>query len=457
MQREQYRTTELFQFLRDYRKKARGNRRYLILVVDGPLSSPSLTNLFGSHKAKEGLAVFTTYDSGRFVYDLIRYVRYYLLRYAMSFLAPSIKTHDEAKGCFFDKKMYKPDIRLSLLTGGICDSCRTELARYWTHEIKRAIEDMARYVAEDFPHALVMKGGGVKGLAFAGAVLELGNHFTFDTFAGTSAGAIAALLFAAGYSPSELQNELAGLDFASFRDSGFLGGLFNLLTKRGFYPGETLTQWVADRLATKLNSRVDIRMRDLPSRAVVYACSPRIDLLTFDTAGERRDTLAAFAARCSASIPYYFVPPHVDGYRAYDGGLRENFPLDRFLQSNAGKPTLALYLIPPRRRRRWVLADIYDVMTTGDEPSVTRDHADKIISIDPAPIRTTDFDLTDEDKQLLIAAGRAAALRFLFAQHKGPSEGDVSTAEEEAVRIRAQVIATRARNPRSSTACSIGW
>jgi hypothetical protein len=36
--------------------------------------------------------------------------------------------------------------------------------------------------------ALIMKGGGVKGLAFAGAVRELQAHFQFQAFVGTSAG-----------------------------------------------------------------------------------------------------------------------------------------------------------------------------------------------------------------------------------------------------------------------------
>src|SRR6185436_17288261 len=111
----------------------------------------------------------------------------------------------------------------------------------------------------------------------------------------------------------------------------------------------------------------------------------------FDTAGERRDALAAFAARCSASLPYFFTPMSVDGHRAYDGGLRENFPLRRFLDTNPGKPTLALNLISRRTRSKFVLTDIVDAMTTGDEPTVLHEHPEKVVLIDTAPIRTTDF------------------------------------------------------------------
>src|SRR5881394_37157 len=99
VQREKYATTEIFAWLRKYRSEAKGYRPHLIMVVDGFLSSPSLNNLFGSHEAGEGLATFTTHDSGRFVHDQVRYIRYYLVRYSLSFLAPEIKSHAEGSAC----------------------------------------------------------------------------------------------------------------------------------------------------------------------------------------------------------------------------------------------------------------------------------------------------------------------------------------------------------------------
>ncbi len=67
--------------------------------------------------------------------------------------------------------------------------------------------------------ALVLKGGGVKGLALAGAVAALEEKGQrFDLYAGTSAGAIGALLLAAGYSGEELIAELRALDMRQFLD-----------------------------------------------------------------------------------------------------------------------------------------------------------------------------------------------------------------------------------------------
>lgn len=50
-----------------------------------------------------------------------------------------------------------------------------------------------------------MKGGGVKGLAYVGALSVLTSHYTFHRYVGTSAGAIAAILLAAGFTPDELE------------------------------------------------------------------------------------------------------------------------------------------------------------------------------------------------------------------------------------------------------------
>jgi len=171
---------------------------------------------------------------------------------------------------------------------------------------------MAKLVTEDLPYALVMKGGGVKGLAFASAAATLGDYFSFNVFAGTSAGAIAAVLFAFGFSPEEVQAELSTLDFNQFKDASLVGALWNFAVQRGLYPGDTLMRWVDGRLRakTKLPKPAPILLDDKrrPWRIVIYALSSKHGLLTFDSAGERSSTEAAFAVRCSASIPYFFTP-----------------------------------------------------------------------------------------------------------------------------------------------------
>ena len=50
---------------------------------------------------------------------------------------------------------------------------------------------------DEIPHlALIMKGGGIKGLAYVGALDLLRDQYDFEWFVGTSAGAITAILLA---------------------------------------------------------------------------------------------------------------------------------------------------------------------------------------------------------------------------------------------------------------------
>ena len=64
------------------------------------------------------------------------------------------------------------------------------------------------------PNILVMKGGGVKGIAYVGALEVLEEYvYRFNHFVGTSAGAITGALLAVGYKPGELGSILEKTNF----------------------------------------------------------------------------------------------------------------------------------------------------------------------------------------------------------------------------------------------------
>jgi predicted nucleotide-binding protein len=90
------------------------------------LASSHLVNLFGSCQSDEGLAVVTTKD-WEVVFappPLEVFLAYYFVRYTMSFVCPGITSHEATRNCFFDKKLQKQDIKVSMKSGRICDSCR---------------------------------------------------------------------------------------------------------------------------------------------------------------------------------------------------------------------------------------------------------------------------------------------------------------------------------------------
>jgi NTE family protein len=103
---------------------------------------------------------------------------------------------------------------------------------------------------------LVLEGGGVKGIALAGAVSVLEERgYQFHKIAGTSAGAIVGALVAAGAPGKRLREIMEDLDYQRFRDPGLLGRLGPLgvlaevLLNKGWCRGDYLRSWLAEKLS----------------------------------------------------------------------------------------------------------------------------------------------------------------------------------------------------------------
>ena len=101
----------------------------------------------------------------------------------------------------------------------------------------------------------VFRGGGVKGIALAGALAGLAEHpvkpvTRWVNVAGASAGAIIACYLALGHPAAELPVLLGETDFRRFRDPprGTLGGAANLLLNHGFARGDAFERWFDDVL-----------------------------------------------------------------------------------------------------------------------------------------------------------------------------------------------------------------
>lgn len=140
--KEQYRTLEIWSLLEKYRAEAKGDRRHIIAVIDKKLRSERFANLFGSHQADRGFAAITIRDWHFYADSHRSFLCYYFIRYALSFVAPAIKSHPETRDCFFDFKGRKRDLELSLSSGRICDEHAEKLATKLNPEIKKSVEDM---------------------------------------------------------------------------------------------------------------------------------------------------------------------------------------------------------------------------------------------------------------------------------------------------------------------------
>lgn len=224
---------------------------------------------------------------------------------------------------------------------------------------------------------LVFEGGGVRGIAYAGAlnVLEQrGVLASVERVGGTSVGAITALLLAVGYNAGEIRNLLSELKIQQFNDGRwfFLGGFHRLGRRYGWYRGERFERWVETVIARKtaqpnltfadLHQRhlADTRFKDLyvtgtnltTQKVVVFSHeqTPTMPLKT--------------AIRISISVPMYFGAVLLDAQNnvvtkprkgqdyqvLVDGGILANYPLNLFDTDNQANPeTLGLKLVRPEQ------------------------------------------------------------------------------------------------------------
>jgi NTE family protein len=189
---------------------------------------------------------------------------------------------------------------------------------------------------------LVLGGGGARGAAHVGVLKVLeANHVPIDYIAGTSMGAIVGGLYAAGYSPDELEkifNQIDWIDMLSDRPTEDLKSFrhkkdYQQLTnaemgikdgkitfRRGAVPGQKL-DFMLSKLTIHTIDTPSFDQLRIPFRAVAT------DALTGQRVVFDKGNLAK-AIRASMSVPGAFPPVKYEGKLLIDGFLVQNVPVE---------------------------------------------------------------------------------------------------------------------------------
>jgi NTE family protein len=296
----------------------------------------------------------------------------------------------------------------------------------------------------------VFSGGGIKGLAFAGAVTaaqEAGWVFTAN-LAGTSAGAICALALALGY-------DAAGLRKLFAQDLGFIDDPLPLGLPNYFGYG-----WVRGKGLARFIEQV---IAEAPVKAATFGDLPagKLRVIGTDLVHERMvvfpddaglyldpangkpftpETLPLnTAVRISAGYPGFF-PPIVlkdaatgrDG-ALVDGGVCSSFPVWLFDDPKPTRPTWGFNLYdggPPTSTPTHPISGLLwpvDMLETVIATAVgaldtleAKRFGNRIIQIPTGAISALDFSPTAEQKQALYDGGYQAAKQF-FASNPTPT------------------------------------
>jgi predicted acylesterase/phospholipase RssA len=195
----------------------------------------------------------------------------------------------------------------------------------------------AQLPADTTEEALVLSGGGSRGLAHAGVFvgLERLGHDP-DLVVGTSMGAVVGALYAAGYPPEEIQRQIREVDWgATFTPAPLLLGpdrvaRYPLATfdrdvdplrfNRGLIP-----QWRINRALVHLLFDANARSRGDFDRLARRYRAVATDLKTGDTVVIGGGDLAR-AARASLAVPGVFAPVEWEDRSLVDGGIASNLP-----------------------------------------------------------------------------------------------------------------------------------
>jgi predicted acylesterase/phospholipase RssA len=334
------------------------------------------------------------------------------------------------------------------------------------------------------PRILIMKGGGIKGIAFVGALEILEKYgYKFDHFVGTSAGAITAALLAFGHTTEGIKCILEKTSFNDFKDGWFSlpkkDSIFAVLRSpisklllpfwilllpftKGLYEGEEFKEWLEEHLREKrrdLQNASDIRFEHLSKekRLTIFSSIEDRSFYEFDSrypriSGGNRTEKIAFACRCSMAIPYFFKPEKIGGEFVVDGGIQNNYPvyaLRDFLRRVNEEPNdfLGLYLgyRGIKKRRRLLFPTLMSFLSEARDVEAKDTFIDRTIVIDPSPISTIDFSLTPKERDFLIAEGKASALDWIFhwADGEKPTDTEVTDAKKLSETLREEVIKER--------------
>ena len=204
---------------------------------------------------------------------------------------------------------------------------------------------------------MVLEGGGVRGLAYAGvfSVLEdKGILQQVEKVGGSSAGAIAGLLVCVGYTSKEIDSIMQELALQQFNDGkgGIIGKYKRVKREFGIYEGKRFEKWLKQLVKQKTgNQNLNFaELHQLRLQNNLYKdlyCTgtnlsrQQLEIFSFE---HTPDMPVALAVRISGGVPLYFEPVALDDNKQkikkgdttsfinyyVDGGMLCNYPISIF-------------------------------------------------------------------------------------------------------------------------------
>jgi NTE family protein len=204
---------------------------------------------------------------------------------------------------------------------------------------------------------LILEGGGVRGLAYAGvfSVLEeKGILPQIEKVGGSSAGSIAGMLISIGYTADEIDSLMMELPVQKFNDGkgGMWGKYRRFKNDFGIYKGEVFEKWLQQLVAYKTNKPL-LTFEELHQLHLQNSLYKDFYCTGTNLSKQQLEIFSymhspgmpvALAVRISSTVPLYFEPVALDNQLQkikksdstsfvnyyVDGGMLCNYPICMF-------------------------------------------------------------------------------------------------------------------------------
>ena len=310
-------------------------------------------------------------------------------------------------------------------------------------------------MVENFKN-LVFEGGGVRGIAYGGAleVLDrMGILPKVSRVAGTSAGAINATLLALGTTSAQVSELIAKTNFKSFEDNGFfISNIIRVIRKYGWNKGDVFRQWMGEQIKAQTGT-ADFTFGDLNEEinggnakgfrhlyvTITNLTQQKSEVLSHENVPKLpiKD-----AIRMSMSIPLYFAHVKKEEHVIVDGGTSYNYPINifdhkKYLEKGENGAKVSYHTdenyvfnyetlgfrLDSRQVIAWAKRDwatppeeikgikgyidslINFLMETANKSHLHKNDWNRTVFIDTLDVKTTDFKLPDTKIQELISSG----------------------------------------------------
>ena len=282
--------------------------------------------------------------------------------------------------------------------------------------------------------ALGFQGGGIKGLAYIGALKQL-QEYGLDMnkikrFAGTSAGSQIATLLAVGYDIEELEAIFSNIPFHKYNDGsvGIFRNIHRILWSYGYNKGtfmkDFIDKLITDKLGNNRTTFLDLYEKKKVILRITGTCLTTRELEYFDYKLSPHMPICK-AVQISSCVPLFYAAVKYNGKYYVDGAVLRNLPIKAFPENktlffrfkenqydkNGGKKPI-----------KNILQFVYSIIDTTSKycndlaitDAMHTLHSNiRMIEIDTYMVKATDFTISAKTKNFLVKQGGHAVSDYI--------------------------------------------